>query len=657
MHGKRRFTISGLRSIFTCTILSFGGSFFIPRMAGAQAPDGKASFNASEVVERASHHPRMEGDRIVIQDKAYEAEFSEGKAVLKTRVGRPDSEAEVIPVSGRPEVRDGKVVYSSWEGETEFEGSRMGLKYKERSLMPNYPLLRNRRFRGGSPWMRDSTFHFSPRIGGTVETTSGEFLLDTNIVYTKAAETEFPAIAFDGRNYMVVWEDYRSGYSHICGARVSPGGVLLDTAGIPISSPPRGQYNPSIAFDGVNYLVVWDDYVGGHDDYNIYGTRVTPGGAVLDSNAISITTDPKRQENPAVTFGKDTYLVVWYDESNGLEIYGARVTPAGRVLDPNGFPITTGSRFHFGPAVAFDQRNFFVVWGELHNKSPNSSNTEIYGARVNQNGVVIDTSGIAITNNQPYEQEYPKVAFDGTNYLVAWEDARYRYCDTYGARVTPSGVVLDTGGFAITTIPNCLNGLSFDGRNYLAVWFNGDIYGTRITPTGVVLDTLGIHIAKGPDNQWFPVAAFDGRNYLVVWQDGGNTAALEYCSRVTPLGQVLDTSGIAICLAANGQGSPSAAFDGRNYLVVWQEGAEGNPPYAGIYGARVSAGGVVLDPVRIKISLSPSAESSPDVAFDGRNYLVVWQGGDSSYTGVRGARVSPGGGARHCQLLYLNNPL
>ena len=57
------------------------------------------------------------------------------------------------------------------------------------------------------------------------------------------------------------------------------GEFLIDTVRV-FGGPARGaQKSPSFAFDGTNYLVVWEDSVG----YEIYGARVDPNGALLDS--------------------------------------------------------------------------------------------------------------------------------------------------------------------------------------------------------------------------------------------------------------------------------------------------------------------------------------------------------------------------------------
>src|SRR6187551_2771483 len=93
---------------------------------------------------------------------------------------------------------------------------------------------------------------------------------------------EGAAVAFGGSNYFVVWTNYESGTGDIYGARVATDGTVLDPGpGIPISTQPAQQIEPAVAFDGTNYLVVWQDRRT--DDINdIYAARVTPAGDVLD---------------------------------------------------------------------------------------------------------------------------------------------------------------------------------------------------------------------------------------------------------------------------------------------------------------------------------------------------------------------------------------
>jgi hypothetical protein len=58
-----------------------------------------------------------------------------------------------------------------------------------------------------------------------------------------------------------------------------------------------------------------------------------------------------------------------------------------------------------------------------------------------------------------FEQTLPTAAFDGSNYLVAWTDARDLRTDTsvniYACRITRDGDVLDSAGILVAAAPAC----------------------------------------------------------------------------------------------------------------------------------------------------------------------------------------------------------
>ncbi|MEO0254766.1 MAG: hypothetical protein ABIN20_05040, partial [candidate division WOR-3 bacterium] len=370
------------------------------------------------------------------------------------------------------------------------------------------------------------------------------------------------------------------------------------------------------------------------------------GEFLIDTSVIYMPV-PNDETHPSVAFDGTNYFVVWEDSRSGStsDIYGARVSQDGTVLDPNGIAISTATGYQGIPSVAFDGTNYLVVWEDFR-----SGSYDIYGARVALDGTVLDPNGIAIST-ATNDQEHPSVAFDGTNYFVVWEDSRSgSTSDIYGARVSPDGTVIDQNGIAISTAPNNQEypSVAFNGINYLIVWEDyrsgsSDIYGARVSQDGTVLDPNGIAISTATGYQFSPSVAFDGTNYFVVWHDlrSGSTSDI-YGARVSQGGTVIDQNGIAISTAPSGQGYPSVAFDGTNYFVVWGDLRSGST--SDIYGARVSPDGTVIDQEGIAISTATSWQESPSVAFDGTNYFVVWEdlrSGPSS--DIYGARVTQNG--------------
>ena len=426
-----------------------------------------------------------------------------------------------------------------------------------------------------------------------------------------------PAVAYGDSTFMVVWTYYSS--EVIFGARVSNSGLVLDTTPIPICTTYYFGYHPSVSFDETNFLVVWND------ESDIVGSRVSPAGVILDTLGIIIAHSIADLYEPVVCFGEDNYFIVWTDERNLIDtdIYGARVSIDGVVLDPSGVPVSNAPGSQYSPFVSFGCDNYFVSWTD----SRSGFDDDIFGARVNQSGLVLDTAGIVISSAED-NQIYPSVASGVTEYFVFWADERIS-SDIFGARINPSGMLLDSVGVLISMQCNrqWRPKVAFDGTNYLAVWYdnyasNFDIYGARVNLAGLVIDSVSIPISTFGSNQYYPSVAFDGTNYLVVWQDE-TVGCNIFGARVNQAGIVLDTNGIAISTARARQYFATVAFDGTNYLVAWQD--ERNIYHHEIYAVRVNQYGIVLDSNGFLISVGNRDKKAPSVAFDGQNYLVAWE--------------------------------
>src|SRR5262249_32919997 len=117
-------------------------------------------------------------------------------------------------------------------------------------------------------------------------------------------------------------------------ARVSAGGVVLDPSGIALAPNSYAESDPAVAYDGTNFMVVWTDSRNNASD--IYGARVAPDGSVIDSTNIAVTTAGFARMSPAIAFDGVNYFVVWrqFNAFYSGDISGKLISPAGQVLTP-----------------------------------------------------------------------------------------------------------------------------------------------------------------------------------------------------------------------------------------------------------------------------------------------------------------------------------
>ena len=152
---------------------------------------------------------------------------------------------------------------------------------------------------------------------------------------------------------------------HLRGAR-KPRRLCARRDADPISTAPGVQWAPSLAWNGSEYLVAWESYPAPGVGSDIYAARVTADGDVLDPAGIAISTQTGYEQYSSVASRGDEFLVVWDDERAGPDenVYGSRVAADGTVLDPEGIAISTAGGSEWAPTVASDGTNYFVAWGD-----------------------------------------------------------------------------------------------------------------------------------------------------------------------------------------------------------------------------------------------------------------------------------------------------
>ncbi len=440
-------------------------------------------------------------------------------------------------------------------------------------------------------------------------------------------EHENRSLAAGATNYFVVWvEGPLNGELNttVRGQFVSPVGTLVSLPvtiktddGVKISTPNLS----GIGFDGTNYMVSWHQDVS-PSEQNLLAQRVSRAGVLLGGR-VTLSTAPAKASLPRFVFDGANYLVTWSDSFNSAtQSCKARfISPTGDAVSSEFAPFSVqGTNAPLIGIPIFDGKRFMI--GGLIG---NFSNGDLYGTTIAP--LPRGAFPIGITSGNEFGL---RGAFDGTNILVGIQGGAVDHDEITAQLVTTNGIL---SGARVTTgrfggIPHA----SFDGNRYLMVWSDAgtspddDIYGQFFSRAGALSGSpFPICTANGlQDLDSNNHIAFDGNNYLVVWRDYRNGAANTdiYGRIVTPNGTLSGTE-ITISNDTERQAGASVCFDGSNYLVVWQSRRTGAAELWDTYGKFISKAGV--SGTKFLISQAASASYNPtSLAFDGSNYLVVW---------------------------------
>jgi len=369
------------------------------------------------------------------------------------------------------------------------------------------------------------------------------------------------------------------------------------------------QHGQAVAHGAGSSLVTYSASRGWISEGGAFmlGARVDAEGTVLDTPSLVLSRSAATQQRPAVARGDGVDLAVWAElrQLEGTTLVGARLGADGKRQGPEILlPAAPGSR---NPAVAFDGSRYLVVWEE---PGPDGT-TDLRGARVSAKGKLMDATSLAISV-APGDQRRPAAAFAAGRLWVVWEDTRHA--------------------------------ASGEGPT---------VYGTRVRYFGEVVDPQGLRLSLSPGEHRAPAVAPLGDDVLVAWEERHPVNGLDIRgTRVRWNGTVMAPAGVLFAGAPGDQRAPALASAGAQVLLVWEDARPGGAP-THIYGTRVDARGQPQDAAGFPIVGTNGWHSSPSVSFDGQRYWVAWEQRRrvSSYpsdlsaarVGTDGAVVDPAG--------------
>jgi hypothetical protein len=303
-------------------------------------------------------------------------------------------------------------------------------------------------------------------------------------------------------------------------------------------------------------------------------------------------------------------------------------------------------------ALGYGDGRYLMVW-----RRQVSGVYQVFARRLVASGIPFSEVRQLSQNTSGVHGSSPSVTWDGTKYFVAWERSGSAPGQIHGNRMESqgNGLVEAFGGYTLvfgctagaTTCPvtHHAPSLALDpsggarlswrvagtGEGYLP-----GIYSSRVTAAGL---TGTLASLSGQQTTALETHVACGTTGCPsVWRDQRTFNFDVYTARSNLAGGAEHAPGLRLAIGVYAENSPDVAFDGTNYAVVYPMRDSANDDH--VYLSRVSPAGEILDaaPILLSSPLSRIA-STPRISFGGGVYFVSW----SIINNVHYARVTPAG--------------
>lgn len=420
------------------------------------------------------------------------------------------------------------------------------------------------------------------------------------------------SLTSNGARYLFAWQDAAH---RLLVSRMKSDGVLLDPTGIEISN--SWWWNDgatTLAWGNAQWWIAFGDFTTG-----LSLARVTDGGSVLDPGGFSFVPAALDPEQAVLTGLSSGVQAAWLEyQSTSI---GATQSYSQTVLGPGNLgtksTISTSAPAQVRPDFAEHDAGIAMAFWSLEGVT-----AHLKVALLDRFGNATQAEPIEVFAGPSGRVFSPAIAWNGSLFLVVWSD---RSTGIAGRRLRADGTFVDPAPFPI------LVGEEADvaalGGNFLVVgayagliYSNRSIYGTRVDgASGTVLDPGGIYVG-GPFAA-NPVVDSVGNRWIVSWQNhwssNSTIADLALCF-VTAAGVSQGAVGVE-----NLGYSPDIASNGSELLLTYRSGSIASP-FADVKAQRIRADGAFLGSP-VVIAGGGWKEFEPAVCWNGAEWLVAWE--------------------------------
>lgn len=398
-----------------------------------------------------------------------------------------------------------------------------------------------------------------------------------------------PKIIRTGKDqYIVVWEDYRNGYSNIYAQSINNKGKLTwEMDGLRVCNSQSNQYNPElISDDNEGAIIVWEDDRNGYS--NIYAQRIDAfGNLYWDENGIKLCQAEEAEMNPKLAKdSKGGAIIAWQDERKreGLyNIYAQRIDKNGSLLwRIDGVAAKSSEGVQTDLDIDSDGEEGAVITWEEYRQNLNAP--DIYAQRISGAGNILWTNTGLSVCKAPESQKHPNIA-TGKEIIIAWQDSGSGNYDIYAQKSSNDGTIAWLcDGVPVCTAPytqidpkmilNGDGGATFvweDFRNG-----NWDIYAQRLDTDGKQMWQIdGVPICTAPGTQYAPqLVKSNAFSTIIAWEDYRNNDNYNiYAQKISGSGEILwEKDGMPVCVTDGGARNPHMADDGEGgAVIVWTD--------------------------------------------------------------------------------------